>query len=120
MTIPNTTVSFSCNQIDFKDLVMCSFSLNKTEYNLFLFLLEQEDSLSASQIGEQMKKDRTTVQKAIKKLVVKDLVQKFQINLDTGGYTFVYKIRNKDFIRTTILEVINSWHRQVVETIKSW
>ncbi|MCA9478697.1 MAG: HTH domain-containing protein [Nanoarchaeota archaeon] len=115
-----TTISFSCHHIDFKDLVMCSFDLNKTEYNLLLFLLSQHDSLSATQIGEMTKKDRTTIQKAIKKLFEKDLVLKHQVNLDTGGYTFVYKVKNRDYIRQTILEIINKWHAQVVESVKKW
>ena len=115
-----TTISFSCHHIDFKDLVMCSFNLNKTEYNLLMFLLSQQDSLSASQIGEMTKKDRTTIQKAIKKLFEKELVLKHQVNLDTGGYTFVYKVKDRAYIRGTILDIVNKWHKGVVESIQNW
>ena len=99
---------------------MCSFELNKTEYNLFTFLLSQEDPLCTSTIGELTEKDRTTIQKAIKKLVSKDLVNKHQVNLDSGGYTFVYSIKNKQFIKQTMLEIVDKWHRAVVDQIKSW
>ncbi len=114
------SLSFACKRIDFRDIVMCSFELNKTEYNLFLFLIKQKDSLSASDVGEELGKDRTTIQKAIKRLVEKNLVQKHQVNLDAGGYTFVYSIKNKEELRHNILNIVNSWHKNVVNSVKKW
>lgn len=113
-------ISFACKTIDFKDLLQCSFSLNKTEYNLFLFMLGRDDSLCVSTIGDMTGKDRTTVQKAMKKLIAQDLVLKHQVNLENGGYTFVYRIKDKEIIRTKMLEVVESWHKQVVNSVKSW
>jgi len=113
-------ISFACKQIDLKDLLTCSFSLNKTEYNLFIFLLEQSESLCVSTIGEMSGKDRTTVQKAIKKLLSQGLVEKHQVNLQTGGYTFVYKIKNKELLRSKMLDIIETWHKGVLQSVKEW
>lgn len=113
-------IDFACKQIDLKDLLSCSFGLNKTEYNLLLFLLEQQDSLCVSTIGEMSGKDRTTVQKAIKKLVNQGLVEKHQVNLQTGGYTFVYKVKDKEFLKEKILEIVEHWHRGVIASIREW
>ncbi|MFW6378714.1 MAG: helix-turn-helix domain-containing protein [Nanoarchaeota archaeon] len=112
--------SFACKNIDFKELIMCSFELNKTEYDLFTFLLSQDDPLCTSTIGEMIGKDRTTIQKAIKKLISKDLVNKHQVNLDSGGYTFVYSIKDKQYIKRTMLDLVNKWHEAVIDQIKSW
>lgn len=113
-------LSFACKQIDLKDILMCSFELNKTEYALMLFLLNQNESLCASTIGEMTKKDRTTIQKAVKKLVSKGIVAKHQVNLDGGGYTFVYSIKNKDFLRSQVLDIVNGWHKNVVSAVQGW
>lgn len=113
-------ISFACKQINFSDLVKCSFSLNKTEYDLFMFLLDQSDSLCAATLGERSGKDRTTVQKAIKKLLNQGLVEKHQINLESGGYTFVYKIKNKEYLRHTMLQTVNAWHKTVVDSVQKW
>lgn len=113
-------VSFACKTIDLQDILRCSFNLNKTEYNLLLFLMKQSESLCASSIGEMVSKDRTTIQKAIKHLLDSDLVHKHQVNLDQGGYIFVYKIKDKEYLRTRILEVVNSWHNSVVNEVKNW
>ena len=103
-------MDFACKTIDFKDLLMCSFSLNKTEYNLLLFLLEQDESLDVSAIGERLGKDRTTMQKAMKKLVLQDLVGKHQVNLDHGGYVFVYKLKNKELLKQKMSSIVNGWY----------
>ncbi len=113
-------VSFACKQIDFKDLLMCSFDLNKTEYDLFLFLLDVDDSLCVRSIAELMYKDRTTIQKAIKKLITMELVEKFQVNSPSGGYSFVYSLKNKKYLRSIMLDIVNSWHKKVVDTINNW
>ncbi len=115
-----SNISFACKKIDLADLIKCSFDLNKTEYALFMFLLEQKEELCASTLGSMMSKDRTTVQKAIKKLVEKDLVEKHQANLDNGGYTFMYTIKDKEFIRKTILSIVEGWYGGVVKTISAW
>ncbi|MGM5481296.1 MAG: helix-turn-helix domain-containing protein [Nanobdellota archaeon] len=113
-------LSFACKNIDFKELVMCSFELNQTEYNLFTFLLSQDEPLCTTTIGEMTRKDRTTIQKAVKKLVSKGLINKHQVNLDSGGYTFVYSIRNKDNIKNTMLDIVNKWYSAVIDQIKEW
>ncbi len=114
------SLSFACKRIDFQDIVMCSFDLNKTEYHLVLFLLQQKKSLSASDIGKRLQKDRTTVQKAMKHLAEKHLVKKHQINLQTGGYTFVYAIQNKEELRQRIITIVSSWQKKVLDSIKKW
>jgi|AntAceMinimDraft_8_1070364.scaffolds.fasta_scaffold31944_3 predicted transcriptional regulator len=113
-------ISFACKQIHFKDLLHCSFNLNKTEYDLFTFLLTKDESLCVSTIGEMTGKDRTTVQKAIKKLIFQDLVLKHQVNLENGGYTFVYKIKDKEVLRNKMLDIVQTWHTQVVNSVKNW
>lgn len=115
-----SNISFACKKIDLADLIKCSFDLNKTEYALFIFLLEQKTSLCASTIGSMMKKDRTTIQKAVKKLVEKGLVEKHQANLDNGGYTFMYMIKNKEYIRKTILSIVEGWYSSVVKKVSVW
>ena len=92
-------ISFACQDIEFKDLLRCSFSMNKTEYNIMMFLLKSDEAFTATQIGKTMKLDRTTVQKAIKKLAEKNIVLRLQTNLEKGGYMFIYRIKNKDELK---------------------
>ncbi len=66
-----------------------------------------------------MKLDRTTIQKAIKKLVEKDLANRIQNNISKGGYTFLYTINNKEEIKNKIKETIRRWSKAVEEVINN-
>ncbi len=113
-------ISFACQDIEFKDLLRCSFQLNKTEYNVMMFLLKTDKQFTATKLAEVMQLDRTTVQKAIKKLAEKELVIRKQENLDKGGYLFHYKIFNKEEIKQRMKNIVERWHDAVVEEIKKW
>jgi len=110
-------VTFSCKKISKEDLVKCSLALNKTEYNLLMFLLKKDQSFTAIQISELMNLDRTTIQKAISSLVEKKLVKRKQKNISGGGYTFLYLIENKQEIKNKMREVIRKWCKGVEEAI---
>ena len=113
-------ITFACKDIEFKDLLRCSFALNKTEYNVFMFLLKNDEEFTATDMGNKMSLDRTTVQKAVKQLAEKDLIQRLQINLDKGGYMFFYKIKNKIEIKQRMLDLVNRWYDGVNKEIKKW
>jgi predicted transcriptional regulator len=113
-------ISFACQDIEFKDLLRCSFELSKTEYNLMMFLLKTEKQYRAEDLGQMMKLDRTTVQKSIKKLADKDLVFRQQINLDKGGYTFEYTIKNKAEIKRRMEKIVENWYDEVLKEIRKW
>ena len=39
-------ITFACQDIEFSDLLRCSFALNKTEYNVMMYLLKNDISLN--------------------------------------------------------------------------
>ena len=95
--------SFACKNIDFAEIIKCSFNLNKTEYTLFLFLISFKGSKSIKELSEGLNLDRSTIQKAIKLLTEKNIVKRIQTNLTTGGYLFSYKIKDKKELKKKIL-----------------
>lgn len=113
-------ISFACKDIELKDLIMCSFDLNKTDYKLFRFMLQKKEFLTTNEIAQGMNLDRSSVQKSIKRLVEKTLVLRNQENLARGGYIFVYKIKDKDLIKKQILDMIHSWIGKVKNEIDKW
>ncbi len=113
-------ISFACQDIEFKDLLRCSFQMNKTEYNVMVHLLRTDEAYTAEQIGEQIGLDRTTVQKAIKKLAEKEIVLRLQTNLEKGGYMFIYRIKNKDELKQRMLNIVEKWIDEVKNQISNW
>ena len=64
-----------------------------------------------------MKLERTTVQKAMKGLVEKEMVNRAQKNLLRGGYIFLYKAENKEGIKSRMNELARKWYMDVEKTI---
>ena len=60
------------------------------------------------------------MQKAMKKLVAQDLVIKHQVNLEHGGYTFVYKLKDKEMLKQKILSIVDGWYSKVQSSINEW
>ncbi len=110
-------VTFSCKRITEEELIRCSFTLNKTEYNVLIFLLKSDKAHKVSQISKAMKLKRTTIQKAIKNLVEKGLVNRTQKNLFRGGYVFLYKPNNKEEIKNKMKEITYKWYKRIEKAI---
>ena len=113
-------ISFACETISLEDMIRCSLNLNKTEYNVLLFLLRDTDKYRISKISKELKLDRTTVQKALKKLFEEKLVNRTQKNLTGGGYTFLYKVRDKQEIKSKLKEIIKIWCKSAEKAIDNW
>ncbi len=110
-------ITFSCKKISKEDIIKCAFALNKTEYNLLIFLLKKERKYTVYQISELLKLDRTTIQKAIKNLADKELVKKTQRNAPGGGRSFLYSIETKKEIKDKIKNLISKWCEEVEDAI---
>ena len=110
-------IIFSCKNITEEELVRCSFSLNKTEYNVLIFLLRKDSLFSIPQISKMMKLERSTIQKAIKNLLSERLVKRTQNNLSKGGYIFLYKPNNKNEIKNRMREITSRWYKKIEESI---
>ena len=110
-------VEFSCKRISKEELIRCAFNLNKTEYNLLIFLLKSNKVYTVFQVSIEMKLERTTIQKAMKNLVGKGLVKKTQKNLPKGGYSFLYKPYNKGEIKGKMKKITHVWCKEAGEAI---
>ena len=83
-----------------------------------MFMMEKKQYYTVSQIAKKMKLERTTIQKAIKNLVSEKLSKRIQKNLHRGGYTFIYKINNKDDIKKKMKNIIYEWYKGIETAIE--
>lgn len=113
-------IDFACKRIDLKDLIKCSLGLSKSDYNLLLFLLKENQKFSVKSLSQKLGIDRTTVQKSVKKLLDREILEQFQENLSPGGYRFIYNVKSKDVIKKRILIIIQKWVEGVNKEIHNW
>lgn len=112
-------VDFTCKKITLKDLVQCNYSLNESEYHIFAEIIKSKKGLSVKELVDKVKKDRTTVQKILTKLLNRKLLMKRQINLDRG-FMFVYFSKNKDEIIGEIEGNVEEYFVKIRESIQKW
>jgi uncharacterized protein len=106
-------VTFACKKITHEELVRCSFDLNKTEYNVLVFLLKRGREIMISGIADGMDLERTTVQKAMKRLLKKQLIKRFRRNLPKGGYIYLYNVSKRDEIKARMKEAVHGWYNRI-------
>lgn len=112
-------IEFACKKIRQEEIVRCSFGLNKTEYDVLTYMLKENNELPISGIAEALNLDRTTVQKAAKTLLRKDLLEREKQGLSGGGYNFLYSAKEKGEIKKRMMSKIKKWSEAVKSEIKA-
>jgi len=93
----------------------------KSEYKVFEALLEnKDDHLTLKDLSKKLHLDRTTLQKILKRFTENELVERFQENLDSGGYIFVYKIKDKIILKKRINKAIDGWYDTARSAVEKW
>lgn len=110
-------MDFGCKRIDPKDLIKCTFGLNKTELELFLLLSKGNKCETVQNISKSIGLDRTTIQKSLKKLITTELVERKQVNLENGGYVFFYCIKKKPQIKEKMQNILDEWYSSAKKEI---
>lgn len=114
------TMNFVCRLITIEDVLKCSYGLNKTEISILRYLIEEKEELNIEEIQKKIKKDRTTIQRSVKKLFEQELIKRRQINLDKGGYVFVYAPKAKSELKEKVYKIFESFKVAVGKEIQKW
>ncbi len=113
-------MNFVCRLITVEDILKCSFGLNKTELAVMKHLLEEKEEFTIEDIQKRIKKDRTTIQRAVKDLFEKNLIKRRQINLENGGYQFVYSPKAKNELKEKVYKIFENFKEAMGKEIQKW
>jgi predicted transcriptional regulator len=113
-------IDFACKKFELDEVIKCSLNLTKSEYKIMRALMKSKDNCNSSDLASSTKLDITTIQRSLKTLYEKNLVGRSQMNLNNGGYTYNYRIKDKIAIRKIILEIIHGWTRTVEKELEKW
>jgi predicted transcriptional regulator len=113
-------IDFACKRFDLSEIIKCGLGLSKTDYTILYKMLHLDEFYSSKEISDKIGLDVTTVQRSLKKLYEKGIILRKQINLDKGGYLFLYKIKPKNSIKEMIINVIDNWSSKVKTEIVKW
>lgn len=114
-------MDFACKEFKVEDVIKCALNLTKADLNTMkCFLNEPDKWVDTDALSKSLKLDISTVQRSVKKLHEKGIVQRSQQNLDGGGYVFIYKIHSKKQIKNLILEIVQSWADRLGQELEQW
>ena len=111
---------YMCKRFDFESIIRCTFSLSDSEVKVFLTLMDCKTGECVNSVADKLKRDRSTIQKILLKLLEKDLVKKKKSNLADGGYIYHYSPKSKSEIKKQMLKSIEVWHSNVKKEILKW
>ncbi len=109
--------TFACKTIRKEDIIKCALGLNKTEYTILEFFFKKGKSQSVKKIYQTLGFERTTVQKALKNLMKKNLVKRKKVDLKKGGYVFLYELNDKNKIKNRIKSTVSAWSKHAIRKI---
>ena len=98
-------------------LLECFHGLKELDKACFRVLVESEEPLTIDDIADSVDRERSTVYRAIQRLMHAGFVQKDQVNYDEGGYYHVYYPTDADQIADEMQQLLNAWYAQMGQLI---
>ena len=101
------------------DLLCCAFGLRSSELDVYFSLISGPKTVE--QIAERIGKDRSTVQRVLKKLHDKGLAKRDTHKIQRGGYYHEYSAKETEIVRDQILVQLEQWYQATKSfLIESW
>jgi predicted transcriptional regulator len=98
------------------DLVQCAFSLGEFEVEVYYKLIES-GPLRADELAMKIGKDRSTVYRALQKLMTCGMVYRETKSIERGGYYHVYRAISKDMLRTRLEKCVDDWYTHMQDVL---
>ena len=120
MTTRNPIVELFTKDFDRpSDMLCCAFGLRSSEIDAYFSLIKKKKTVK--ELAEDINRDRSTVQRILKKLLEKNLVTKETHHIDRGGHFFEYKAVSTKEVRKEILKQLDDWYESTRRfLLSSW
>lgn len=119
-------MALPCNMVDpqqilagnatCRDIVKCLYRLTDFEIAIYRKLVKQ-GPLRADDLAPVLKKDRSTVYRALQKLVASGLAYRDTKTIERGGYYHVYAAVSPDELKTRLHKCADDWFENMNSAI---
>lgn len=99
-----------------QDLVQCAYSLNGFEVEVYERLLET-GPVNANDLADQMGKDRSTVYRALQKMLTCGMVLRETRSIPRGGYYHVYRAISRRELREKLEICVDGWYKRMRQAL---
>lgn len=114
-------MDFACKEFKVEDVIKCALNLTKADLKVLKYFLNENDHwVDTELLSKTLSLDISTIQRSVKKLHEKQILQRSQQNLDGGGYVFRYRIYSRAKIKNIIMTTVNSWADRLGQEFEKW
>lgn len=99
-----------------QDLVQCAFSIGDFEVQVYYQLLKSGPE-RADELAAKIGKDRSTVYRALQKLMSCGMVYRETKSIERGGYYHVYKAISREMLKKRLEQCVNDWYSRMQEVL---
>ncbi|OPY33254.1 MAG: Sugar-specific transcriptional regulator TrmB [Methanomassiliicoccales archaeon PtaU1.Bin124] len=92
-----------------QDLVQCAFSLNEFEVMVYNKLVET-GPMRADDLADLMNRDRSTVYRALQKMMTCGMCFRETKSIERGGYFHVYRAISRAELKGKLQECVDDWY----------
>lgn len=102
---------------EIKELLKVLYNLSGSETEVLYYLCDNE--AKASEIADELGKDRSTVQRYLSKLRSTGLLQRESIVKEgKKGRSYVYRVQDREKMKEKIRERMNEWEAEKMEVLE--
>lgn len=114
-------IDFACKEFKVEDVIKCALNLTRADLKVMkYFVNNMEHWVDTDTLSQALEFDLSTIQRSVKKLYEKEILQRSQQNLDGGGYIFIYKIHSKTRIKNIIMSIVQMWADRLEKELEQW
>lgn len=104
--------------MDCRELMECVFDINDNDIKLYKFLIGKQ--MKVEDIAKIFKKDRSTIQRSLKKLSDCMLVEREKKIIDKGGYYYIYTAVPPNEAKNLIKICLNNWYEKMIDAVENF
>ena len=98
-------------------LLECIHGLRDLDRDCFGVIIESEAPLTIDEIAEEVDRERSTVYRAVQRLLQTGFVQREQVNYDQGGYYHVFRPTDPEVVADEMQRMLNDWYAKMGQLI---
>jgi len=92
------------------DLLECVHGLKDLDRTVFRLLVTADEPLTVDDVADGIGRDRSTAYRSISRLLDTGFVTQEQQNYESGGYYYVYRVREPDALAADMQRLLNDWY----------
>jgi predicted transcriptional regulator len=100
-----------------QDLVQCAFSLNEFEVQVYNRLISN-GPMRADDLADIIGRDRSTVYRALQKMMTCGMCFRETKSIERGGYYHVYRAISKDELKARLEQCVDGWYGRMQEILQ--